>query len=204
MNEQKEKQLMNKIIIALVGKAGSGKDTIASALKAQRPEWNMIVSCTTRPMREGEQEGVNYYYLTNEEFAAKVLNGDMLEVTYFNNWHYGAAKSCLKDGVNIGVFNPEGFDCLRETQLYDNEITVIGFYIDCEDKLRMLRQLSRESNPDVEEICRRFFADLEDFEDVVADIEAYGLKYTKNNTLVDLEDTVAYIQQVVDNLVSPD
>ena len=195
---------MNKVIIALVGKAGSGKDTIASILSANRPEWNMIVSCTTRPMREGEQEGVNYHYLTNEEFAAKVLNGDMLEVTYFNNWHYGTAKTSLKDGVNIGVFNPEGFDCLRETQLYDKEITVIGFYIDCEDKLRMIRQLNRESDPDVEEVCRRFFADLEDFEEIVADPVAYGLKPVDNNNLSELKAATAYIQQVVDNLVSPD
>lgn len=195
---------MNKVIIALVGKAGSGKDTIASILSKNRPEWNMIVSCTTRPMREGEQEGVNYHYLTNEEFAAKVLNGDMLEVTYFNNWHYGTAKTSLKDGVNIGVFNPEGFDCLRETQLYDNEITVVGFYVDVEDKLRMIRQLNRESDPDVEEICRRFFADLEDFEEIVADPVAYGLRPVDNNNLSELKAATAYIQQVVDNLVSPD
>lgn len=195
---------MNKVIIALVGKAGSGKDTIASILSKNRPEWNMIVSCTTRPMREGEQEGVNYHYLTNEEFAMKVLNGDMLEVTYFNNWHYGTAKTSLKDGINLGVFNPEGFDCLRETQLYDNEVTVIGFYIDCEDKLRMIRQLNRENDPDIEEICRRFFADLEDFEEIVADPEKYGLRPVNNNSLSELKAATAYIQQVVDNLVSPD
>lgn len=154
-----------KYIVALVGKAGAGKDAIMQRLCQGNPDWNMIVSCTTRPMREGEIEGVNYYYLTNEEFAQKVLNGDMLEATYFNNWHYGTMASSLKDGINIGVFNPEGYDCLKEIGPSDN-IEVIGFYITCDDKTRLLRQLNRENDPDVGEIIRRFSADEEDFFDL--------------------------------------
>ena len=57
---------MNKVkVIALFGKAGSGKDTILRALvKVDPDKFNEIVSCTTRPPREGEQEGVNYHFLT--------------------------------------------------------------------------------------------------------------------------------------------
>jgi guanylate kinase len=154
-----------KYIIALVGKAGAGKDAIMHRLCQAHPDWNMIVSCTTRPKREGEVEGINYYYLTNEEFAQKVLNGDMLEATYFNNWHYGTMASSLKDGINIGVFNPEGYDCLKEIGPSDN-IKVIGFYITCDDKTRLLRQLNRENDPNVGEIIRRFSADEEDFYDL--------------------------------------
>ena len=78
----------------------------------QHKEYHKIVSCTTRPKRENEIEGINYYYLNNEEFAQKVINGDMLEATYFNGWHYGTSKNSLVDGINIGVFNPGGYDCL--------------------------------------------------------------------------------------------
>ena len=48
---------MSKIIVALIGKAGAGKDTVAKELATANPHWNTIVSCTTRPKREGEEEG---------------------------------------------------------------------------------------------------------------------------------------------------
>lgn len=150
-----------KYIIAIIGKAGAGKDTIAQELCKAHSDWNMIVSCTTRPRREGEIDGVNYYYLTDEEFVQKILNGDMLEATYFNHWHYGTMASSLCEGVNIGVFNPEGYDCL--TEMGDSNIRVIGIYVSSDDKTRLLRQLNREENPDVHEIIRRFNTDEEDF-----------------------------------------
>ena len=149
------------LVIALVGKAGVGKDTLARDLVDDNKNWNMIVSCTTRPPREGEKDGEAYHFLTNEQFAQKVLNGDMLEATCFNGWHYGATKSTLKPGVNVGVFNPEGFDCLAEMPIED--VKILGYYITCEDKTRLLRQLNREENPDVNEIIRRWLTDNEDF-----------------------------------------
>lgn len=187
---------MQKIIIALLGKAGAGKDTVARILVENNPEWHMMISCTTRPMREGEKEGVNYYYLTNEEFAAKVLNGDMLEAVCFNNWYYGTDKTTLLPGINVGVFNPEGYDCFLESAKIDPELTVIGFYVDVDDKIRMMRQLTRETDPDVKEICRRYFADLEDFDD----IDYLNLKKVSNDNLDDLNYTTRYIQEFVENL----
>lgn len=187
---------MQKIIIALLGKAGAGKDTIAQALVERNQEWHMMISCTTRPMREGEKEGVNYYYLTNEEFAAKVLNGDMLEAVCFNNWYYGTDKTTLLPGINVGVFNPEGYDCFLESAKIDPELTVIGFYVDVDDKIRMMRQLTRETDPDVKEICRRYFADLDDFDD----IDYLNLKKVSNDNLDDLNYTTRYIQEFVENL----
>lgn len=187
---------MQKIIIALLGKAGAGKDTVAKVLVENNPEWHMMVSCTTRPMREGEKEGVNYYYLTNEEFAKKVLNGEMLEAVCFNNWYYGTDKTTLLPGINVGVFNPEGYDCFLESAKIDPELTVIGFYVDVDDKIRMMRQLTRETDPDVKEICRRYFADLEDFDD----IDYLNLKKVSNDNLDDLNYTTRYIQEFVENL----
>ena len=111
-----------------------------------------------------EKEGKDYYFLTDEEFAAKVLNGDMLEATYFNTWHYGTMKSSLQDGINVGVWNPEGYDCLRETVKFDKDVKLLAYYLQCEDKTRLLRQLNREEHPDVHEIVRRFGTDEEDFE----------------------------------------
>lgn len=158
---------MNKInIIAICGKAGAGKDTLLRKIM-QIEDTKMflheIVSCTTRPPREGEVNGVNYHFMTNEEFAQKILKGEMLEATIFNDWCYGTALQSLDvNKVNIGVFNPEGI----ETLLQDSRINLRVYYVDVPSKERLIRQLNREEFPDVDEIIRRYKADEEDFMDL--------------------------------------
>lgn len=151
-------------IIALIGEAGTGKDTIMQRILEKYPlQFNEIISSTTRPMREGEAEGVNYYYLTPEEFADKVLNGEMLEATSFNDWFYGTSYDSLRsDCPNIGVFNPDGIRAM--SGMSDLDVTI--FRIVCSDKTRLLRQLNREEHPNVDEIVRRYKTDKEDFFDL--------------------------------------
>lgn len=150
-------------ILAIMGKAGSGKDTLLKALLREPvfADAAPIISCTTRPIRENEQDGVDYHFLKKEDFTIKLLSGDMLEATVFNDWCYGTALSSLsEDKVNIGVFNPEGIEILQQNDNID--LTVI--YIQADDKDRLLRQLMRENNPDVHEIVRRFSTDEKDFD----------------------------------------
>ena len=151
-------------IIALIGEAGSGKDSIMQNILKKRPlQFNEIISCTTRPMREGEAEGVNYFYLTPEEFANKILNGEMLEATSFNDWFYGTTYESLRsDCTNIGAFNPDGIRAMSGMP----DISVTVYKVCCSDKTRLLRQLNRETNPNVDEIVRRYKTDKEDFFDL--------------------------------------
>lgn len=148
-------------VIALMGEAGSGKDTLMHYLCQKRPNvFNEIVSCTTRPMREGEVEGVNYFYLTLEGFNQKVKNNEMLEITSFNGWMYGASLDALSaEKPNIGVFNPEGIRAMLDMPHIDLSV----YRIVCSDKNRLLRQLTRENNPNVDEIIRRYSTDKADF-----------------------------------------
>ena len=156
---------MGKIkVIALFGPSGSGKDAIQKYLVSEIPnKLYGIVSCTTRPMRDYEKDGVDYYFLTLEEFGEKVLNGSMLEATSFRDWFYGTPIESLNpDKINVGVFNIQGIECL----LKDDRLDVYPIYIICEDKTRLQRCLDRVMVPDCEEICRRYLADLQDFEDI--------------------------------------
>lgn len=147
-------------IIALIGKAGAGKDYM---LYHHPFSFNKIISCTTRPPREGEQNGKNYYFLSEEEFKQRVDNGEMLEYMEFRGWYYGTSiKELSEDNINIGVFNPTGI----RNMLKDPRINLYTYYVDADDKTRLERQLKRENNPDVKEIVRRFQADEEDFKDL--------------------------------------
>ena len=81
---------MNKYrLIALCGKSASGKNTLLRKIIKQNPESHEIISCTTRPSREGEIDGKDYFFLSLEEFANKDINGEMLEVSKFRDWYYG-------------------------------------------------------------------------------------------------------------------
>lgn len=173
-------------IIALIGKAGAGKDTVMKHVLTKCDyKWHEIVSCTTRPPREGEANGVNYFYLTGEQFADKMLNNEMLEATMFNDWFYGTTYESLRsDCINIGVFNPAGVEAL----MLHKDIEVQVYYVRATDKVRLLRQLNREEDPDVQEIIRRYKTDEIDFADL--DFDYIELD---NNTLEDLDTAVKKI-----------
>lgn len=154
----------NKIkVIAFFGKSASGKDTIQKWIVSQYPDITSgIVSCTTRPKRDYEVNGKDYFFLNDLEFGEKVLNGSMLEAASFNGWFYGTPIEGLQeDKINIGVFNPAGIDAL----LTDSRLVVLPVYVYASDKTRLLRSLNRENEPNCSEICRRFFADEKDFSD---------------------------------------
>ena len=76
-----------------MGKAGSGKDTLLNALMKEEifKDAYKIISCTTRPIREYEEDGVDYHFLTTTEFTNQILSGEMLEATVFNTWCYGTS-----------------------------------------------------------------------------------------------------------------
>ena len=149
-------------VLALFGKSGAGKDTIQKWLTTNY-NMNGIISCTTRPPRDYERDGIHYHFLSNEEFAQKVLNMSMLEATVFNDWCYGTPIESLKeDKINVGVFNIQGIECL----LQDNRLDILPIFIDCSDKIRLLRNIKREKVPNCLEICRRFITDEKDFSDI--------------------------------------
>ena len=176
-------------ILALMGPSGSGKDTVLKEVLKKNPkEFNKIINCTTRPMREGEVDGVDYFFVSPETFAEQVLNFDMIEATNFNDWFYGTSKDALvNDAINIGVFSPEAVEALLES----SEIELMVLELAVSDKTRLLRQLNREANPNVHEIIRRFKADEEDF----ADLDILRITLV-NETKDDLLENVYYISRL--------
>ena len=148
-------------IIALVGEAGSGKDSMLHYIqKISHGLLHEIISYTTRPKRENEVDGINYNFVHPIEFLDMVSNDKMLEFTKFNDWFYGTAIQSLSiDKINIGVFNPAGIYALNKRDDIDLQI----YHIKTSPKQRLLRQLNREENPNVDEIIRRWETDKKDF-----------------------------------------
>lgn len=145
---------MDKIkVVALFGKCAAGKDTVQSWLVNNSTDIKKIVSCTTRQPRDYEIDGVDYHFISTLEFTEKVLDGSMLEAVEFGDNFYGAAIDELDpEKINIGVFELNGIHALLE----DSRIDVLCIYIGVTDKIRLLRSLRREENPNVIKLCKRF------------------------------------------------
>ena len=172
---------MNKIkVVALFGKSGAGKDTLQNIMIAENNNMHKIISCTTRPPRENEVDGVDYYFMDEEEFSIKVIAGDMLEHTIFRNWFYGTPIQSLDPTkTNVGVFNITGIRTLLE----DPRLDVRPVYVQVSDKTRLIRSLNREQDPDCKEICRRFLTDDEDFKDIDFEYKVFN----NERNIVDLQ-----------------
>ena len=86
-----------------MGPTGSGKGTLLSNLKENHPEFIFPVSCTTRPVkRAGEKEGDTYYFITTEEFQARIDRGDFLEWASYGGNLYGTPRSEIIEPLKAG------------------------------------------------------------------------------------------------------
>ena len=91
-------------IIVISAPSGAGKGTvIAELLKNDDKSRWLSVSATSRGMREGEKEGVNYYYLTEEEFKKKIDEDYFLEYTNYVGNYYGTPKQAIKEKLDQGI-----------------------------------------------------------------------------------------------------
>ena len=163
-------------IFYVMGKSSSGKDTIYRRLtEDQTLKLHTIVGYTTRPMREKEENGREYFFVTEEELKALTAAGKVIECrsydTVYGVWYYFTVDDeqvvlDRQDYVLIGTLE----SYLQVADYYgtdtQGEPVVVPLYIEVEDGERLLRAIEREKRqavPGYREVCRRFLADCEDF-----------------------------------------
>lgn len=89
-------------LLIISGPSGAGKSTVIQEVFKRRKNIYFSVSCTTRPPREGEQDGVNYYYISNEKFEDMVRQGAFLEHAGYVDHYYGTPLKPVEDNLNAG------------------------------------------------------------------------------------------------------
>ena len=145
VNDWKNKE---KYIIVLLGKGGSGKDTVMNMIAKEYKNVQTVVSHTTRPMRKGEIEGKNYYFVSDEKFCEMNKNKSFVETRHYNVvtdgspqgcgvWYYGLAQEELENKLDKGhvivVLDLQGYKELRK-YYYDHmelfkKTRLVSFYL---------------------------------------------------------------------------
>ena len=187
-------------IVYIMGKSSSGKDTIFQNLKEALPEFKTIVLYTTRPIRAGEQDGVEYHFVKEETLKAFEEKGQIIELRAYNTVH-GVWKYFTADDGQINL-EKENYlvigtlESYEQMKKYFGEDALLPIYVQVEDGARLGRALERERRqqiPKYEELCRRFLADSQDFSE--ENIARAGIETRFEN--VELESCVSEILRFV-------
>lgn len=157
-------------IFYVMGKSASGKDTIYKRLREELPALKTVVPYTTRPIRNGERDGVEYHFTTEADLERKKAEGRIIEMrtyqTVFGPWSYATVQDGQIDLVKNSYLLIGTLESYRKTRSYFGEGALVPLYIEVEDGERLSRAIERErqqQSPNYEEVCRRFLADAADF-----------------------------------------
>jgi len=176
-------------LFIIFGRSGTGKSTIVRRFNERNPGlMKTIVTTTTRPMRDGEVDGVNYHFKTKEQFERLIAENGLVEYVEYSGNYYGTTKDefdYTRD--NIIVLEPNGIANIEK--MYKDTFTILKIEIHAPDAKILERLLNR--NTAVEEIARRFRDDKARFQD---------LDYTvRIHNEVPLHEVVTYFEDILKN-----
>lgn len=149
--------MIKRLIIA--GGGGAGKDFLKTQLENKK--FNSSISHTTRPIRLGETEGRDYYYITKEKFQSMIGNNEFREWNKFaNKWYYGTSNIQFHS-ANLFIITPSGIRALTKEERMESFV----IYLDIPKHVRRKRLKSRKDSDDPERRLDTDRADFREFDD---------------------------------------
>lgn len=187
-----------KKIIVLLGASATGKDTVAKHI-SEKYNMPMAISYTTRPMRSNETQGVEYYFISDDEMHEKFKNGEVIEHTSYyiqsedvSYTYANVVEEFEKGDYVLTILNPHGLYQFNKSQYKDNLVSIM---LNCDDRVRLVRSLNRDENVNVNEVLDRFRRDELDF------IERRPKTDYEIDTNKPLEEVFNNIDKVIENIL---
>ena len=148
-----------KYLFVVSGPSGTGKDTVVAKLLGSHPEIEKTVSATTRAMREGEVNGVNYHFLTKQQFETALAEGNIVEHTCYCENYYGTLRSEVERHMEqqipvILVIEVEGAGNIK--RMYPGSTTIFVMPPDMKELERRLRYRGTEAEEVIQKRLRRY------------------------------------------------
>lgn len=188
-------------IYYMMGKSSSGKDTLFKEVKSALPELHGIILYTTRPIREGERNGVEYYFVSEDTLDTYEQAGKVIELRAYHTvhgiWKYATVDDGqvdLSKGSYLAIGTLESYE--KMLAYYGSE-KLVPLYIEVEDGERLMRALMRErkqETPKYAELCRRFLADTEDFSEEKLQMLGITRRYINDDKARCLEELIREIR----------
>ena len=169
-------------MIVLVGESASGKSSIERCM-VDRYGFKKIVSYTTRPPREREVNGVDYNFISAEQFDELKKQGFFAETAQYRDWCYGTAKKDCTDD-KVAVLTPHG---LRQISKIKG-INIISFYVNVPRRDRLIKILQRGDN--IEEAYRRSLSDVGQFDGIEDEVSYVINNPNYSKTIDEMTDEV--------------
>lgn len=153
------------MIVAILGQSASGKTTISKLLE-QTYGFKRLIQTTTRPIRVGERDGVDYHFVTKSDFLAMDDNSEFAEMVQFREWYYGTTTEELEyaaesQDVYLYIVNPVAYRSIKE-------YCDLAIYIDVPQRDRCIQMLKRGDN--IMEVFRRTTYDDGQFNGVSGEV----------------------------------
>ena len=154
-----------KNIIVISAPSGAGKTTLCSELQRRKPHIKFSVSCTTRPKRDHEVDGVNYHFLSENEFMEKVQNNEFIEFENVHGYFYGTLRKTLKDALTkqeIILFDVDVNGAMTIKNNYsDNTCTIFILPPSLDDLKKRLIQRDSETEERINKRLERTAQEME-------------------------------------------
>lgn len=188
-------------MVYLMGKSSTGKDTVYKRLlKKSSLHLKKIVPYTTRPIRDGEKQGEEYFFTNEEGYSALKARGKVIESRVYHTYHGPWRYFTVDDGsVDLEHFNYIIIGTLEsfvKTAEYFGRDKVLPVLLEVDDGVRLQRALDRErrqEEPKYQELCRRYLADAEDFSEEKMKEAGVALKFSNENLEKCLSEIEAYL-----------
>ena len=182
------------MLVILSGVSGAGKDTIKKELMKRDSRIISLPSYTSRKPREGEEEGVQYHFITKEEFEKKIKDNEFYEYDLHHENYYGTSRKLMNDKIASGkiiVKDIEVNGTENLIKLLKNETKLVTIFLKVEKEELRKRLVERGDNLSEDEIQLRL--GRLDYEESKISLYDYVIKNDE------FEKTVQIIMTIIEN-----
>jgi len=177
----------NGLIIAVSAPSGTGKTTIVKKILSDFPELVFSISATTRKKRDYETEGVEYFFISEEDFKSKIEKGEFIEWEKFYDYYYGTFKSYIEDNIKQGksvIVEIDVKGALELKKIYPDSVLIFIYPPSLDELEKRLTNRQTENETDLKKRIERakmelslkdkfdYFIENDDLEKAISETES--------------------------------